>query len=72
MRLIEIKGIKGERRFLNLDLTTKLVLKENEQIDVDVLGGGFEVVEKGGLGYKELLEAMKITHSPASGSEQWK
>lgn len=70
MRLLEIKGIEGTRRFINPALITKLVIKETGQIEVDVLGGGFEVVEKGSLGYQDLMNIMKITHSPASGTSQ--
>lgn len=70
MRLLEIQAQKGQRRFINLDLVTKLILKGNEQIEIDVLGGGFEVVEKGGLGYQDLLRAMGITHDPASGMSE--
>jgi len=75
MNFIEIQGVKKRRRFVNLDSVVRIDVLEEGSFKLSFLGQGFgtkgpEVVKKGQKGYQELLELLKITHSPASGTSQ--
>lgn len=66
MRMIEVQAVEGEKKFVNPATITKLVLKKNKLIEITLVGGDFDIIAQGQKGYQDLLEAMKITHSPAS------
>lgn len=70
MRLLEVQAGMAEKRFINLDCVTELRLKKDGQIEIELIGRGFEIIQKGRLGHKDLLEVMKIIHSPASETSQ--
>ena len=58
MRMIEIGGNKVKRSFLNLDCITRLVLLQDNRIEVYVLPDYFDMIEKGDPGYDEIMKMI--------------
>ncbi len=70
MRFIEIKGIKNEHRFVNLDRVSLIKLKQNGEI---ALEPAMEVLVPGDLSYKKVLQILGLpVEKPASGMSQLK
>ncbi len=68
MKLIEIPGLAGTRRFINLNRVITLSLGKNGEIMLEPM---MEVMEKKHPSYKELLQIMGIKEKPASQVGEW-
>ena len=67
MKMLEVGGNSKKRSYLNLDCVTRLVLLEDDRIEVYVLGDYFDVIQKGNPGYAELKKIISEGEQKSEG-----